>query len=126
MRSNLHAQAGASTLATITVLLCAALLLIVAVKILPIYADDYTVRGLLENLQEDEKIKTMSVRELQTAIQKRMSVNNVDVINTKDIKLVKDGQRMTMALAYEVRTTLFQNIDAIVHFDHSYEWITPQ
>lgn len=120
----MHSQAGASTLATITVLLCAALLLIFAVKIIPIYVDDYTIRGLLEKLQEDEEVKTMSVRELQEAIQKRMSVNNVDVINTKDIKLAKDGQRMSMSLAYEVRTPLFQNIDAVVHFDHQYEWIT--
>lgn len=124
MRSNPYSQAGASTLATITVLLCAALLLIFAVKIIPIYVDDYTIKGLLENLQEDEDSKNMSVRELQQAIQKRMSVNNVDVIDTKDIKLTKDGQRMSMALAYEVRTPLFQNIDAVVHFDHQYEWIT--
>lgn len=124
MRSKVHSQAGASTLATLVILLCAALLLVVAVKIIPIYADDYTVRGLLENLQEDEESKNLTVRQLQERIQKRMSVNNVDVINAKDIKLVKDGQRMSMSLAYEVRTPLFQNIDTVVHFDHHYEWIT--
>lgn len=124
MNNKMHSQAGASTLATIVVLLCAALLVIFAVKIIPIYVDDYTVKGLLENLQEDEETKNLTVRQLQERIQRRMSVNNVDVINAKDIKLVKDGQRMTMAVAYEVRTTLFQNIDAVVHFDHHYEWIT--
>ena len=97
--------------------------MIFAVKVVPIYVDDYTVKGLLASLQQDEETKTLTVRQLQERIQKRMSVNNVDVINAKDIKLVKDGQRMTMSVAYEVRTSLFQNIDAIVHFDHHYEWI---
>ena len=124
MKNNLKTQAGASTLATVVVLLCAALLLIFTVKIVPIYVDDYTVKGLLENLQKDEETKTLTVRQLQERIQRRMSVNNVEVINAKDIKLVKDGQRMSMAVAYEVRTPLFQNIDAVVHFDHQYEWIT--
>jgi hypothetical protein len=124
MKNDMHAQAGASTLATIMVLLCAALLLVFAVKIIPIYVDDYTVRGLLENLQEDEETRTLTVRQLQERIQRRMSVNNVEVIDAKDIKLVQDGQRMSMAVAYEVRTSLFQNIDAVVHFDHQYEWIT--
>ena len=122
--NKIGSQKGASTLATVVVLLCAALLLIFAVKVVPIYVDDYTVKGLLESLQQDEETKTLTVRQLQERIQKRMSVNNVDVINAKDIKLVKDGQRMTMSVAYEVRTSLFQNIDAIVHFDHHYEWIT--
>lgn len=124
MKSRMQSQAGASTLATVVFLLCAALLLIFAVKIIPIYVDDYTVQGLLEGLQNDEETKTLTVRQLQERIQRRMSVNNVNVISAKDIKLIKDGQRMSMAVAYEVRTSLFQNIDAVLHFDHQYEWIT--
>lgn len=122
MSKKMRYQTGASTIATLLVLLSAALLLVVAVKIIPIYVDDYTVQEMLENLQDDEQTRTMTVRELKERIQRRMSVNSVDVIKAGDIKLEQNGQTMTMGLSYEVRTNLFANIDALVHFDHLYEW----
>ncbi|WP_172962265.1 DUF4845 domain-containing protein [Hydrocarboniclastica marina] len=120
----MRVQTGASTLATLLVLLSAALLLVAAVKIIPIYVDDYTVQEMMESLSNDEETRTLSMRELKDRIQRRMGVNSVKVIKATDIKLEQEGQTMKMTVNYEVRTNLFANIDALVHFDHSYEWNT--
>lgn len=124
MHDKMRVQTGASTLATLMVLLSAALLLVAAVKIIPLYVDDYTVQEMLESLSSDEETRSLSMRELKDRIQRRMGVNNVKVIKATDIKLEQEGQTMKMRVNYEVRTNLFANIDALVHFDHSYEWNT--
>ncbi|MFE8072607.1 DUF4845 domain-containing protein [Marinobacteraceae bacterium S3BR75-40.1] len=114
-------QRGASTIGTLIILIFGALLLVLAVKLIPIYLDDMTVANVLEKMQDSDELKGMPPARVKETMRKRFSVNNVEVVDVDDIHVQEDGGLLILDLNYEVRTGIFQNVDAVVSFSHHYE-----
>ncbi|MGP4843556.1 DUF4845 domain-containing protein [Marinobacter sp. 1Y8] len=114
-------QRGASTLGILIAVLFFGSLVTLAIKLGPIYLDDITVQEALEGLDETENLGKMRKADIRKLIQKRMSVNNVREFDPKLIEIETEDGVVRLSLAYDRRTNLFQNIDAIVHFEHEYE-----
>ncbi|WP_111497481.1 MULTISPECIES: DUF4845 domain-containing protein [Marinobacter] len=114
-------QRGASTLGILIAVLFFGSLITLVIKLGPVYLDDLTIQEAIESLDNTEDLGQLSVRDVQTLIRKRLSVNNVDGFDQKLIEIKKDGDAVLVSLEYEVRTDLFQNVDAVVHFNHAYE-----
>lgn len=114
-------QRGASTLGLLITVLFFGGLLTLAVKLGPAYLDDFTIQEALESLEGTEGLATMTPRDIRTLINKRLSVNNVDNFDAKDISIERDGELVLLTVDYEVRTGLFGNVDAVLRFNHDYE-----
>ncbi|ROT97865.1 DUF4845 domain-containing protein [Marinobacter sp. R17] len=114
-------QRGASTLGILIAVLFFGSLITLVIKLGPIYLDDITIQEAIESLNDTDNLDNLSVRDVQTLIRKRLSVNNVDGFDEKLIKVHKEDGKVHIDLEYEVRTDLFQNVDAVVHFNHAYE-----
>ena len=116
-----RSQSGASTLGILIVVLFFGSLLTLGIKLGPIYLDDYTIQEALEGLDGTKGLSKMTVGEVRGLINKRLSVNNVRGFDAKAITVKADGDQVQIDVDYEVRTGLFSNVDAVVHFQHSYE-----
>ncbi|SET51106.1 MULTISPECIES: DUF4845 domain-containing protein [Marinobacter] len=114
-------QRGASTLGILIAVLFFASLLTLVIKLGPAYLDDYTVQGALEGLDGEEGLSQMTPADVRRLVTKRLSVNNVDGFNAKDIQIEKDGDIVVISLDYEVRTHVVYNVDAVISFSHFYE-----
>lgn len=114
-------QRGASTLGILIAVLFFGSLITLAIKLGPIYLDDITIQEAIESLDDTKDLGKLDVNAVQTLIRKRLSVNSVRGFDQKLIKVRKNGDVVLIDLEYEVRTDLFQNVDAVVHFDHAYE-----
>ncbi|SFR75085.1 protein of unknown function [Marinobacter daqiaonensis] len=114
-------QRGASSLSILIIVLFFASLLTLVIKLGPAYLDDYTVQGALEGLDGEEGLSRMTPADVRRLITKRLSVNNVDGFNAKDIKVEKDGETVIISLEYEVRSHVAYNVDAVMNFSHFYE-----
>ncbi|MCK7544437.1 DUF4845 domain-containing protein [Marinobacter bryozoorum] len=114
-------QRGASTLGILVAVLFFASLLTLVIKLGPAYLDDYTVQGALEGLDGEEGLSKMTPADVRRLVTKRLSVNNVDGFNAKDIQIEKDGDIVIITLDYEVRTHVVSNVDAVISFNHFYE-----
>lgn len=114
-------QRGASTLGVLVAVLFFGSLLTLGIKLGPIYLDDLTIQEALEGLEGTENLGTMGPSDIRGLINKRLSVNNVRGFDAKNISISKDGDLVKIDVDYEVRTDIFSNIDAVVHFQHSYE-----
>ncbi|MGM0570415.1 DUF4845 domain-containing protein [Marinobacter sp.] len=114
-------QRGASTLGILIAVLFFASLLTLVIKLGPAYLDDYTVQGALEGLDGEEGLAQMTPADVRRLVTKRLSVNNVDGFNAKDIQIEKDGDTVVISLDYEVRTHVVSNVDAVISFSHFYE-----
>ncbi|OZG70619.1 DUF4845 domain-containing protein [Hahella sp. CCB-MM4] len=112
-------QTGASmyvTLAWIFILLC---FITLAVKIGPIYIDNFAVNSSLEGLSREAKLANFSNQEILKRLDKHFMINNVRNFNHDNIKIVRDKTKMYINIEYEVRTNIVKNIDAVVSFkDH--------
>lgn len=115
-------QQGASTVSILIAVLFFASLLTLVLKLGPAYLDDYTIQGALEGLDGEEGLSQMTPADVRRLITKRLSVNNVDGFNAKDIQIEKDGDLVVISLDYEVRTHVVSNVDAVINFSHFYEF----
>lgn len=114
-------QRGASTVGILIAVLFFGSLLTLVIKLGPAYLDDYTVQEALQGLDGEEGLSNMTPADVRRLVTKRLSVNNVDGFNAKDIEIEKDGDLVTISLDYEVRTHLVSNVDAVINFSHFYE-----
>lgn len=121
MKTKLSRQTGMSFPALMFLLLIVVAAGTFAIKTVPAYLDYNTVDGAIESVLSDPKLGLNSVGEIRTGIQKRLQINNVEVIKAKQIRIEKSGGRVYVAFDYEVREDLIHNIDLIMDFEKEYE-----
>lgn len=97
-------------------------LLTLAIKIGPAYLDDFTIQEALESLDGTDGLSHMGPAQVRSLINKRLSVNNVDGFDPKNISVEKNGELVVIKVDYEVRNNIFRNVDTVVHFQHEYEF----
>jgi len=97
-------------------------LLTLAIKIGPAYLDDFTIQEALESLDGTDGLSQMGPAQVRNLINKRLSVNNVDGFDPKNISVEKNGELVVIKVDYEVRNNIFRNVDTVVHFQHEYEF----
>ena len=97
-------------------------LLTLAIKIGPAYLDDFTIQEALESLDGTDGLSQMGPAQVRSLINKRLSVNNVDGFDPKNISVEKNGGLVVIKVDYEVRNNIFRNVDTVVHFQHEYEF----
>ena len=97
-------------------------LLTLAIKIGPAYLDDFTIQEALESLDGTDGLSQMGPAQVRSLINKRLSVNNVDGFDPKNISVEKNGELVVIKVDYEVRNNIFRNVDPVVHFQHEYEF----
>lgn len=90
-------------------------------RIIPAYLEYNTVRTVIGSVLSDKQLPMMSEREVRDGIRKRFSVNTVDSISADDIFIEKSARSVVIGVDYEVRGTLFGNIDMVVRFDRQFE-----
>lgn len=64
-------------------------LLTLAIKIGPAYLDDFTIQEALESLDGTDGLSQMGPAQVRSLINKRLSVNNVDGFDPKNISVEK-------------------------------------
>ena len=97
-------------------------LLTLAIKMGPAYLDDFTIQEALESLDGTDGLSQMGPAQVRSLINKRLSVNNVDGFDPKNISVEKNGELVVIKVDYEVRNNIFRNVDTVVHFQHEYEF----
>ena len=117
-------QQGASALGvlfTITMVLFTAA---TAIKVIPLYSDNYTIKGALDALEEQPGITKMSSRKISSLLLKSLKINNVHNVKGDDIVIKKEKGRLTVNVDYEVRLNLVQNVDLLFTFENQFEAVS--
>lgn len=94
---------------------------VLALRLIPIYLEYYKVREDVESLQNEPFISKKTPSEVYRLLNNRLYIDSVERVKQNNIKIVKEGGRLTVGVDYEVRVPLFGNIDVIVHFKHGTE-----
>ncbi len=116
-------QTGASMYVTFLWILIGLSVITLALKIVPIYLDNYTVAAALDGLRREANLSRLSNEEILKRLDKHLLVNNVRNFDKNSIKIVrdKDKTKMFINIDYEVRTKIVKNIDAVVSFENHLE-----
>ncbi|WP_303759622.1 DUF4845 domain-containing protein [Alcanivorax jadensis] len=82
----------------------------------PAYMEYNTVSSSIKSLLQDSKTALMSPREVREALNKRFTINQVNVISAYDLGVTKEGGVLTVSTDYEVREPMFYNVSIVMTF----------
>jgi len=111
-------QLGVSTLSLLFLLIVGGVLVTCVLKIGPVYYDNWNFRSILSDLEAEFSgkgaVDKMAVRK---RLQKRMNIDMIDWVKSKDVTIERDGDNYVVAGKYEARVELFGNVDVVMKFD---------
>lgn len=116
-------QAGMTLLGMIIVLGLIAFFVLLTLRLLPPYMENFKVAETLESLRNEPDVTRKPPSEIRKLIQRRFIINDVTRIDARDVKISNDKGRMTVRAQYEIRVPILGNVDAVTRFDESVELI---
>lgn len=121
-------QRGLGFLSLIVIIALASFFGTLLFKLGPRYQAFWTVRSIMEETAKAfDPVRDGGRQGLINAIEKRLYINSVSHVDTKDFKVERiDDKHLKLNLEYEDRVHLFFNIDAVLIFKHQVEIISPQ
>ena len=102
-------QRGMSLIGMLLVLIILGFMAIVAMKVVPMYMDFYTVKSTIETVRK-ENVAQMSTTDIQNAIQKRFDIGYVNTIQARDLKIRNERTGKVLDLDYRDERELFYGL----------------
>jgi hypothetical protein len=119
-----HRQRGMTAISLAVIILVVLFFALVAIRLFPIYLENFKVESHLKNLAADRNIKTMSDRQILDTLTKRFDIDDVTNVTQDDIYIERNADKgggMTLSAEYEVRTPMLGNVDLVVSFTDQVE-----
>lgn len=93
------------------------LVAVVSMKIVPVYIDNATIKKNLVAVASDNSLQNANAGQIRLAFTKRAQVDGIRVVSAKDIKILKDKDKIVLNVAYTVEVPLVSNISLKFDFD---------
>lgn len=114
-------QQGLALGSTLVLLVLVGFFLLTVVRVVPMYMNNYKIKGAFTALQESGQLASMSQREIHSALGKRFDVNYIEHVKPADVKITRNSKGVKLELHYESRATLFYNLALVADFHHKIE-----
>ena len=116
-----YSQRGITLLSWIAILFVVGFFVLFAVRTVPAYFNYFTLVQVAEGVQQDRGLQGAPLQEVRSKLNTRMRINDVDNVADEryDVISIRQSPDGTLILdiEYEVRESLFANIDLVVSFD---------
>lgn len=115
-------QRGMSTLTLLIVIALFGLGVTCGLKMIPAYIDYWTLKGIFESVEEDPAIGQATPKQIESMLQKRLDINSFRNFNQAEHVAVRQEEGQTfIEFYYEVRESLFANVDVVMKFEHHFK-----
>lgn len=114
-------QRGLTMISWVIIIALASLLVVMGLKLFPVYMEHFSVSSSLKSLSTDDGLRGVSPGELRTALEKRLQINDVKSVDKDAITVARNGGVYEVNVAYEVQIPFVYNIDFLVSFDDTAE-----
>ncbi len=119
--SKLSRQSGMTLIGFLLMFMLIGFFTLLTLKLVPIYLEHYKIVSSLEALKSDPDLATRPKEEILKTLEKRWDINMVNRVTAQDVKITKQGGRLTVQIAYEAVEHIMGNVDVLVTFDDSIE-----
>ena len=93
------------------------LVAVIGMKVVPVYIDNATIKKNLVAVASDNSLQNANAAQIRLAFTKRAQVDGISVVSAKDLKIVKDKEKLVLSVAYTVEVPLVSNISLKFDFD---------
>lgn len=121
MKPNLtrNKQNGMTMLSWLVVLGILVFFLLIGIKMVPTYLENYSIKQILTNMENDHKVRTMSANEMKKSFLKRLRINSVYEFDRTWIKIKKEKLGTRFSVDYEIRKPVAGNVFIVMVFSDS-------
>lgn len=120
MRSGMASpQRGLTLWGWLYVLATLGVMLLVGIKAVPIYMNNYEIRSVLTWAAGQDGLRNASAGEIQTRIQRRFDSGYVNNIKGRDIAIKRVERGRELSVEYQVTEPLFGNVSLRFDFRES-------
>ncbi len=106
-------------LSWLVVLAIVVFFILVGIKMIPTYLENYSVKQVLQNMESDRKVRPMSPGEMKKSFVKRLKINSVYEFDRDAIKIKKEKFGTRFSVDYEVRKPVAGNVSIVMAFSES-------
>lgn len=111
-------QTGMSMLGVLVLVGLFSFFVTVAIRLLPPYMEGRSVKTAIEGVAAASSAQ-QSLGEVGKRLASSFTTNQIEGINPKDVKIYRDKGKIVINANYELRTPLFEGVDAVLMFtDH--------
>ena len=121
MNASLKRQQGLTFISLVFMLGLLAFLVMLVLKIGPIYLDHSKVVTALTALEQTPDVETKSDAEIRGILNKRFSMNYVNDVTDDDIKVIQSGTYLKVIIQYNVIKQILGNLSVLVEFNNEIE-----
>ena len=112
-------QNGMTMMSWLIVLAILVFFILIGIKMIPTYIENYSIKQVLLNMENDRKVRTMSVNEMKKSFIKRLKINSVYEFDRKAIMIKKEKFGTRFAVDYEIRKPVAGNVSIVMVFSES-------
>lgn len=116
MKNSIKRQQGLTLISIAFILMGLGTVILLGMKIVPIYMDHSKVVNALAAVEATVDIETKSKQEIRNIIAKRFNFNYVYKVTAADAKITKHAGYLRVEFEYEVVEPLVGNLSALVEF----------
>ena len=113
----MHRQRGISLIGLIIVGGILVFVAIIGFRLLPSYIEFFTVQRIISDIARDPATRGGSIRDVQSAFDRRASIDNVSSVRGSDLEVTKMGDGFEIVVAWASRVPLFGNVNACIDFE---------
>ncbi|MFO7641651.1 MAG: DUF4845 domain-containing protein [Candidatus Competibacteraceae bacterium] len=107
-------QRGITVIGMLLLIIVLAFAALVAMKVIPMYTQYYTVKSTIESIRKEPQVTQMSVTDIHNAIQKRFDIGYVDNVTARNLKIRQDRGGRVLDLVYEDERELFYGLHVVL------------
>ena len=90
--------------------------LLLGFKLFPPYYEFYSIERTLNVLVNDESLRSLSKRDVESAFVRRATIENITAVGPAELIINREGNAWTIEAQYSVRVPLFANLSACMDF----------
>jgi len=114
-------QQGLTMISWMIVIALGLFFTLVGIKMAPTYMEDYSIKQIINGLNDDRSTRKMDRKELKKTILKRLKINSVYDFDKDKLTVKKTKHGLEVAAIYEVRKPIAGNVSVVMSFNHTVE-----
>ena len=111
-------QKGMTMISWMIVLVFVGFQFMLAIKIVPVFAEDHTIKTIWKGLENDTDLVGAPAKKIRKTIMKKMKMNSIYDFDMSTVKIKKSKGYYIVTIKYEPRGKLVGPLDFIANFKH--------
>lgn len=90
---------------------------ILALKVIPAYMEDATIRNVFNSMVHDPDMQNASPNEIRASFDKRADIDRITSIRSGDIEIARDNGKLFLSATYSIKIPLTGNVSLVLDFN---------